>query len=127
MSNQPKGSDPEAGGEKTAFLSKLCSSLQPERACQSNSAKGECSFVHPSILNPSLTDAEYEMVKGWDLDMTGHAEKCVERYCQLTGASPKDFKKVATPCMDDHPEAGGEAALVALKTDHGWNFSPVRI
>ena len=34
--------------------------------------------------------------------MSGHAEKCVERYCQLTGASAKNFKKVATPCMYGH-------------------------
>ena len=34
MSNQTKGSDPEAGGD-TALLSKLSSSMQPERACHS--------------------------------------------------------------------------------------------
>ena len=29
--------------------------------------------------------------------MTGHAEKCVERYCQLTGASPNQIVEVLAP------------------------------
>ena len=58
--------------------------------------------MHPSVLNPTLTKEEYDKIKGWGLDMTGHAEQCVQRYCELTGANPKNFKKVATPCMDDH-------------------------
>ena len=57
--------------------------------------------------------------------MSGHAEPCVQRYRELTGASPKNFKKVATPRMDDHQltdvetqEKGtlsGAAERVALK------------
>ena len=58
--------------------------------------------MHPSVLNPTLTDAEYDKIKGWNLDMSGHAQQCVDRYCELTGASEKDLKKVTTPCMDDH-------------------------
>ena len=82
--------------------------MHPEKVCNVNKGnpKGkpnqECSYVHPSVLNPSLTDSEYDQLKGWGLDMSGHAETCVGRYGQLTGVSANDFKKVATPCMDDH-------------------------
>ena len=34
--------------------------------------------------------------------MEGHAEKCVERYCELANKTTQQFFKVATPCMDDH-------------------------
>ena len=32
----------------------------------------------------------------WSYDMGGHAQKCVERYCELAN------KKVSSPCLDDH-------------------------
>ena len=75
MSNQAKGSDPEAGGE-TAFLSKLLSSKLPERASKGKTE--EDSGVHPSVLKPSLTYDEYDLIKGWDLDMSGHAESVLK-------------------------------------------------
>ena len=65
--------------------------MQPEKVCKVSKGKSkdkpskEYRGFHPSVLNPSLTDSEYDQVKGWELDMSGHAEKCVERYCQLTG------------------------------------------
>ena len=34
--------------------------------------------------------------------MAGHAEKCVEKYCELAGTSPDHLKAVATPGLDDH-------------------------
>ena len=37
--------------------------------------------VHPSVLTPTLTDAEFDQIKGWNLDMSVHAEPCVDRYC----------------------------------------------
>ena len=41
-------------------------------------------------------------VKGYQYDMTGHAEQCVQRYLELAKLDRKTLKKVATPCMDDH-------------------------
>ena len=35
-------------------------------------------------------------------DMEGHAEKCVETYCELAHKTTQQLYKVATPCMDDH-------------------------
>ena len=33
---------------------------------------------------------------------TGHAKKCVERYCELANKSTQQLYKVSTPCIDDH-------------------------
>ena len=34
--------------------------------------------------------------------MEGHAEKCVERYCELANKTTEQLHTVATPRMDDH-------------------------
>ena len=34
--------------------------------------------------------------------MEGHANKCVERYCELADKTTQQLHKVATPCIDDH-------------------------
>ena len=35
-------------------------------------------------------------------DMEGHANKCVERYCELANKTTQQLYKVSTPCTDDH-------------------------
>ena len=102
-----KGSEPKEGGMDLINLEYAFSgwNVPPETAGDS---KPEETYVHPSVLNPTLTKEEYDKIKGWGLDMTGHAEQCVQRYCELTGANPKNFKKVAAPCMGDHQFADSE-------------------
>ena len=34
--------------------------------------------------------------------MTGYAEKCVERCCELANRTTQQLYKVSTPCIDDH-------------------------
>ena len=34
--------------------------------------------------------------------MEGHAEKCVERYCELANRTTQQLYKVSTPRIDDH-------------------------
>ena len=67
-----KGSEPKEGGE-IDLLSQVFAfsswTVPPEKAGESRS---EETYVHPSVLKPSLTK-EYERIKGWGLDMTGHA------------------------------------------------------
>ena len=36
----------------------------------------------------------------WSYDMVGHAQKCVERYCELANETTQQFYKVSTPCID---------------------------
>ena len=57
--------------------------------------------MHPSILKPTLTDKELKSITAWELDMSGHDEQCVDRYCELAHCTPGSLKKVATPCLDD--------------------------
>ena len=34
--------------------------------------------------------------------MEGHAQKCVERYCELANKKVEQLYKVSHPCLDDH-------------------------
>ena len=38
----------------------------------------------------------------WSYDMEGHAQKCVERYCELANMKVEQLHKVSSPCLDDH-------------------------
>ena len=38
----------------------------------------------------------------WSYDMEGHAQKCVERYCELANKKVKQLYKGSSPCLDDH-------------------------
>ena len=41
-------------------------------------------------------------ISSWSHDMAGHAQKCVERYCELANKTTQQLYKVPTPCIDDH-------------------------
>ena len=41
-------------------------------------------------------------ISSWSYDMEGHAEKCVERFCELANKATQQLCKVSTPCIDDH-------------------------
>ena len=41
-------------------------------------------------------------ISSWFYDLEGHANKCVERYCELENKTTQQLYKVATPCIDDH-------------------------
>ena len=41
-------------------------------------------------------------ISSWSYDMTDHAKKCVERYCELANKTTQQLCKVSTPCIDDH-------------------------
>ena len=41
-------------------------------------------------------------ISSWSHDMEGHAEKCVERYCEIANKTTQQLYKVSTLCIDDH-------------------------
>ena len=41
-------------------------------------------------------------ISSWFYDMSGHAEKCVERFCELANKTTQQLYKVSTPCINDH-------------------------
>ena len=44
----------------------------------------------------------HEHTVAWSYDMEGHAQKCVERYCELANKKTEQLHKVSSPCLDDH-------------------------
>ena len=49
-----------------------------------------------------LPYSENIRISSWSYDMEGHAQKCVERYCELANNTTRQLYKVSTPCIDDH-------------------------
>ena len=41
-------------------------------------------------------------ITAWSWDIEGHAETCVERYCELARKNASTLKPAETPCTDDH-------------------------
>ena len=41
-------------------------------------------------------------ISSWSYDMAGHAQKCVERFCELANKTTQQLYKVSTPCIDVH-------------------------
>ena len=41
-------------------------------------------------------------ISSWSYDMEGHANMCVERYCELANKTTQQLYKVSTSCIDDH-------------------------
>ena len=58
----------------------------------------------------------------WSCDMEGHAQKCVERHCELANKKVEQLYKVSHPCLDDHQfkqeelESVGELSEVCART-----------
>ena len=51
---------------------------------------------------PGLQENYQKTISSWSCDMEGHAQKCLERYCEPANKTTEQLYKVATPCMDDH-------------------------
>ena len=49
-----------------------------------------------------LQCSENLRISSWSYDMEGHANKCVERYCELANRTTQQLYKVSTPYIDDH-------------------------
>lgn len=49
-----------------------------------------------------LTKTSASMPSSYASEMIGHAEQCVDKYCELPGSTPPQRTTVATPCIDDH-------------------------
>ena len=49
-----------------------------------------------------LPYSENFRISSWSYDMEGHAQKCVERFCESANKTTQQLYKVSTPCTDDH-------------------------
>ena len=58
-----------------------------------------------------LPYSENFRISSWSYDMEGHAEKCVERYCELANKTTQQLYKVSTPCIDYHHLKKGRSEI----------------
>ena len=49
-----------------------------------------------------LPCSENLRISSWSYDMEGHAEKCVERFCELANKTTQQLCRVSNPFIDDH-------------------------
>ena len=62
----------------------------------------------------------------WSFDMEGHAQECVERYCELANKKTEQLYKVSSRCLDDHQfmeeelESVGELSQVCSQIVLNW-------
>ena len=55
-----------------------------------------------AVRTEKLPYSENLRISSWSRDMEGHANKCVERYCEVANKTTQQLCKVSTPCIDDH-------------------------
>ena len=60
----------------------------------------------------------HAQTSAWSYDMAGHAQKCVERYCELAHKKVEQRYKVSHPCLDDQHSKQEELESV-------WDVSEV--
>eukprot|EP00973_Karenia_brevis_P035243 4861661-Karenia_brevis.AAC.1 len=51
------------------------------------------------------------------MDMTGHADQAVEKYCELSGKSISSLKYFSKPYIDDHELSPEDFETVGVRTD----------
>ena len=67
---------------------------------------------HREMFEYRISAGSTENLPGWQKphaqtvarsnDMEGHAQKCVERHCEVANKRVEQLYTVSTPCMDDH-------------------------
>ena len=93
-------------GEPTSFLDHVYL-VCTQRQCEKKT-KIMLTITEP-CLNPEFPKEQLKIImlgksaiSSWSYDMEGHAQKCVERYCELANRTTQQLFKVSTPCIDDH-------------------------
>ena len=72
-------------------------------AVQSKLACSKCSTSeNTDAQDLSKEHISSKKITAWSYDMHGHAEKCLERPCELGNNATSSAQLVATPCIEDH-------------------------
>ena len=71
----------------------------------------ECKTSKDIVEHFHYSEKSEANISSLSYDMEGHAEKSVERYCDLANKSTQQLHKVANPCIDDHEEIGSVEEL----------------
>ena len=93
--------------EPTSFLDHVYLGCT-QRECKPNETSIEqCTKLFESRIsagsNRKLLGWEKHQAQtvAWSYDMEGHAQKCVERFCELANKKVEQLYKVSSPCLDD--------------------------
>ena len=92
-------------GEPTSFLDHVC--LGSQKPCEiSKDIVDNYRTMFESRISAGGTEklahSENLRISSWSYDMEGHAQKCVERFCEFANKTTQQLYKVSTPCIDDH-------------------------
>ena len=90
--------DPTMIAEKRKMFSDLLTptikiELTPEEEAESNLVEDKYEIKNKPSKSP---------VRAYQHAMAGHAQSCIDRYCELAKITEKSIKPAATPCIDDH-------------------------
>ena len=95
-------------GEPTTFLDHVYWGCT-QRECKSNENIVE---EYNQVLETRIPAGATQKLPGWEkhpaktvawsCDMEGHAQKCVERCCELANKKTEQLYKVSSPFLDDH-------------------------
>ena len=75
--------------------------LHPYLASTGNKTAAEVKDFLPSKAEGNSRSSA-RRIKAWQYKMHGHAERCVQKYLELSGMAETTLKKVTTPNLDDH-------------------------
>ena len=93
-------------GEPTSFLNHVYVGCTQRRCQISKDIVDNYRTMFESRISAGVAEKlpfpQNLRVSSWSCDMTGHAKKCVERYCELANKTTQQLYKVSTPCIDDH-------------------------
>ena len=88
---------------------KTSTSTRKSSKGRNRKGSGAPSGVAPAFLpeNVQPKDAQQEVpdlkqVQAWEYIMQGHAQKVVEKYCELAGVKENQLRHVVTPNLGDH-------------------------
>ena len=94
--------------QRTSFLDHVYLGCT-QRECKPNEIIiDECRKLFESRVSAGATEKlpgwanPHAQTVAWSYDMEGHAQKCVERYCELANKKTEQLFKVSSPCFDDH-------------------------
>ena len=120
--------------ERTSFLDHVYLGCT-QRECKPNETIIEkCTKMFGSRISVGATEKLpgwqklHAQTGAWSYDMEGHAQKCVEQYCELANKKVVQLYKVSHPCLDDHQlkqeelESVGELSVVCSRIVLKWSY-----
>ena len=91
-----------SSSDSTSEDEQLASAGYSSGSLSSDAAAAAAAGPSSGSSSSGSTNKQSSVIKGYFYSMQGHAEKCVEKYCELAGVAASSLKRVATPSLTDH-------------------------